>query len=129
MVHHKSTNPSPLTAYAFHPLEAIIQIGIYPLLAFTVPLYDPALKMFLVYQIYNNIYGHSGFELYPKGFHKHWLGKWIYTSVAHNLHHKKFVGNYGLHFLFWDRIMGTLRKEYDKTYELSTQKSIMPTKE
>lgn len=28
LVHHKSTNPSPWAAYAFHPLEAIVEVGI-----------------------------------------------------------------------------------------------------
>ena len=129
LVHHKSTNPSPWTSYAFHPLEAIIEVGIYPLLAFTLPLYKPVLVIFGLFEISYSIYGHLGFELFPKGFHKHWLGKWVNTSVAHNLHHKKFDGNYGLYFLFWDRIMGTIRMEYDKTYELSTQKTTMPTEE
>ena len=92
LVHHKSTNPSPWTAYAFHPFEAIIEVGIHPFLAFTIPLYAPALGMFFLFQILYNVYGHLGFEIYPKGFHKHWLGKWINTSVAHNLHHKKFDG-------------------------------------
>lgn len=36
-VHHLSTNPSPWTAYAFHPLEAIIEAGIIPVIAFTLP--------------------------------------------------------------------------------------------
>jgi lathosterol oxidase len=122
LVHHKSTNPSPWTAYAFHPLEAIIEVGIHPLLAFTLPIYTPALGLFFLFQITYNVYGHLGFELYPKGFHKHWFGKWVNTSVAHNLHHKKFDGNYGLYLLFWDRMMGTLRKDYNETFELSTQK-------
>ena len=26
LVHHKSTNPSPWAAYAFHPLEAIVEV-------------------------------------------------------------------------------------------------------
>jgi len=124
LVHHKSTNPSPWTAYAFHPFEAIIEVGIHPFLAFTIPLYAPALGMFFLFQILYNVYGHLGFEIYPKGFHKHWFGKWINTSVAHNLHHKKFDGNYGLYLLFWDRIMGTLRKDYDETFESVIQNSI-----
>lgn len=123
LVHHKSTNPSPWTAYAFHPLEALIEVGIHPLIAFTLPIYTPALGLFFLFQIFYNVYGHLGFELYPKGFHNHWFGKWINTSVAHNLHHKKFDGNYGLYLLFWDRMMGTLRKDYDETFVLSTQKS------
>ena len=36
-VHHLSTNPSPWTAYAFHPLEAILEAGIIPLIAFSLP--------------------------------------------------------------------------------------------
>ena len=28
LVHHKSTNPSPWAAYAFHPLEAVIEASI-----------------------------------------------------------------------------------------------------
>jgi sterol desaturase/sphingolipid hydroxylase (fatty acid hydroxylase superfamily) len=33
--------------------------------------------------------------------------------VYHNLHHERFNGNYGLYFTFWDRLMGTLRKDND----------------
>ena len=65
-----------------------------------------------------------GFEIYPKGFQRHWLGRWINTSVAHNLHHKKFDGNYGLYLLFWDRLMGTLRKETGEVFESTTKKII-----
>lgn len=120
LVHHKSTNPSPWTAYAFHPLEAVVEVGILPLIAFTLPVHGPSIGIFFLFQIAYNVYGHLGFELYPKNFHKHWLGKWVNTSVAHNLHHEKFHGNYGLYFLFWDRMMGTLRTDYDATYEKTT---------
>ncbi|MBM3455236.1 MAG: sterol desaturase, partial [Bacteroidetes bacterium] len=27
------------------------------------------------------------------------------------------TGNYGLYFLFWDRLMGTLRTEYDSSFD------------
>jgi sterol desaturase/sphingolipid hydroxylase (fatty acid hydroxylase superfamily) len=29
LVHHRSTNPSPWAAYAFHPLEAFLEVGIF----------------------------------------------------------------------------------------------------
>jgi sterol desaturase/sphingolipid hydroxylase (fatty acid hydroxylase superfamily) len=64
-----------------------------------------------------NIYGHLGWELYPKNFHKTQIGRWINTSVCHNQHHQYFKGNYSLYFLFWDRWMGTLREDYDAQYE------------
>jgi Delta7-sterol 5-desaturase len=117
LIHHKSTNPSPFTAYAFHPLEAVIEAGIAPLIAFTLPVHRVAFMIFMLFQILYNVYGHLGYELYGKRFHKTRIGRWINTGTAHNMHHKFFKGNYGLYLLFWDRIMGTLRKDYDKVYE------------
>ncbi|WP_245811227.1 sterol desaturase family protein [Ekhidna lutea] len=117
--HHQSTNPSPWAAYAFHPIEAFVEASIIFPIAFIIPFHRTALLAFLVFMIVYNVYGHLGYELYPKGFNKHWLGKWINTSVNHNQHHKQFTGNYGLYFLFWDRIMGTIRSDYDDAYQHS----------
>jgi sterol desaturase/sphingolipid hydroxylase (fatty acid hydroxylase superfamily) len=117
LVHHKSTNPSPFAAYAFHPLEAIFEAGIFLVFVFTIPVHFYHLLFFFLFMILYNVYGHLGWELYPKGFSKHWLGKWINTSVNHNQHHQYFKGNYGLYFLFWDRLMGTIREDYDERFE------------
>ena len=67
-----------------------------------------------------NVYGHLGFEIYPKGLNKHWLGRWMNTSVNHNMHHQFFKGNYGLYFTFWDRVMNTLDKDYENNFERIT---------
>ena len=120
LVHHKSTNPSPWTAYAFHPFEAFLEALIIPIIAFTIPTHIGAIGLFFLFQIVYNVYGHLGFELYPSGFHKTWIGRYINTSVAHNLHHDKYHGNYGLYFLFWDRLLGTMRSDYDETFEKTT---------
>ncbi len=122
LVHHTSTNPTPWTSYSFHFLESIIEAGIIFVIAFTLPVHKSALILFLLLQFIYNVYGHLGFELYPKNFHKTFIGKWINTSVAHNMHHKYFTGNYGLYFLFWDRLMGTLNPSYDDTFEHTTSK-------
>lgn len=124
LIHHKSTNPTPLAAYAFHPLEAIVNAGIFILLLFIMPLHDYHLIVFFISSLIYNVYGHLGFELYPKGFSKNWFGKWINTSVNHNMHHQYFNGNYGLYFTLWDRIMGTLRPEYDEHFEEVKQRNI-----
>jgi sterol desaturase/sphingolipid hydroxylase (fatty acid hydroxylase superfamily) len=123
LIHHKSTNPSPWTSYAFHPLEAVIEAGIIPLIAFTLPVQRSAMALFLLFQFIYNVYGHLGYELYPRNFHRSWIGRWINTSVCHNLHHKRFKGNYGLYFLWWDRWMGTLREDYDPTFEATTSRA------
>ena len=64
-----------------------------------------------------NVYGHLGYELFPKAFNMHPIGRWLNTSVNHNQHHKKFTGNYGLYFLFWDRWLGTIRDDYNREYQ------------
>ena len=117
LVHHQSTNPSPWAAYAFHPLEAFVEAGIVVVFLFTIPIHRTHLMIFFLMMIVYNVYGHLGYELYPKGFSKNRIGKWINTSINHNQHHQYFKGNYGLYFLFWDRVFGTIREDYDEKFE------------
>ena len=122
LTHHKSVNPSPWAAFAFSLPEAIIEAGIFVVLLFIMPLCKWHLLFFFLVQMIYNVYGHLGWELYPKGFHKSRIGKWINTSVNHNLHHHYFKGNYGLYFLWWDRFFGTIREDYDTNFEEITNR-------
>ena len=117
LVHHYSTNPSPWAAYAFHPLEAIVEQGIVIIFYFTIPIHITHLAIFFLFSIIYNVYGHLGYELYPRGFNKTLIGKWINTSTNHNQHHQYFKGNYGLYTLIWDRVFGTIRSDYDQQFE------------
>jgi sterol desaturase/sphingolipid hydroxylase (fatty acid hydroxylase superfamily) len=120
IIHHKSTNPSPWASFAFNPTEAVVESGIIYLFAFTIPIHYLHIFAFLIFMTAYNVYGHLGFELYPHGFNKHWLGRWFNTSVNHNMHHQYFKGNYGLYFTFWDRVMKTLREDYDERFDTVT---------
>lgn len=111
LVHHKSVNPSPWCAYSFHPLEAVVEAGILPLALFLIPLHPIALFAFITLMLWFNVYGHLGYELFPRKLYEHPLGRWLNSSVYHNQHHERFTGNYGLYFTFWDRWMGTLRTD------------------
>lgn len=122
LVHHRSTNPSPWAAYAFHPLEAIVESGVFLVFLFTIPVNAIQLFVFFLFMIVYNVYGHLGYEIYPPYFNTHPIGRWINTSVSHNQHHQFFTGNYGLYFTFWDRLMGTLRKDYDEQFVAATSK-------
>jgi lathosterol oxidase len=126
LVHHRSVNPSPWSAYAFHPLEAFTESLIFVIFLFTIPINTWHLFIFFLLSLMYNVYGHLGFELYPAGFHRHWLGRWVNTSVCHNQHHRHFKGNYGLYFLFWDRMMGTLREDYDAAFSEVQMRSKSP---
>ncbi len=117
LFHHKSTNPSPWAAFAFHPLEAIVEAGIVVVFLYTIPIMQIHLLLFFLFMMLYNVYGHLGWELYPKNFQRTIIGKWINTSVNHNQHHQYFKGNYGLYFLWWDRWMGTIREDYEQKFD------------
>jgi Delta7-sterol 5-desaturase len=118
-VHHQSTNPSPWASFSFQPMEAIVEAGIFIIFAFSIPIHFYVLIAFLLFMTAYNVYGHLGWELYPKKFEKSSFGKWINTSISHNLHHQYFKGNYGLYFMFWDRWMGTVSKNYAEKFEIT----------
>ena len=105
--HHKFSNPTPWAAFAFDPLEALIQAVYFPILVFIIPLHWSALAFFLLYMIIMNVIGHLGYEVFSQKFRFGWIGKWSNTATNHNLHHLKSNCNYGLYFRFWDIYMKT----------------------
>jgi len=117
LVHHQSVNPSPWTSYSFHFLEAIAEGGVLVVITMLMPMHPLTILLFTVTGFMINVYGHLGYELAPKGFRNTWAFEVLNTSVHHNLHHKKFRGNYGLYFRVWDRVMGTEHPDYVKEYD------------
>jgi sterol desaturase/sphingolipid hydroxylase (fatty acid hydroxylase superfamily) len=117
LVHHKSNNPTPFAAYSFHPLEAVVEAGIIPLAVLIMPVHSGALFIFITFSFIMNVLGHSGYEIYFKGFTKHPLTWWNNTSTHHNMHHKYVNWNFGLYFNLWDRIMGTNHPKYFEFYD------------
>jgi sterol desaturase/sphingolipid hydroxylase (fatty acid hydroxylase superfamily) len=115
--HHLSTNPTPFAAYAFHPLEAFIEVGIIPIIAFTIPHHTSAITIFGLYSLLLNVMGHLGYELFPKGFASHRIFRWHNTSTHHNMHHRLVKCNYGLYFNFWDRVMHTNHPDYEESFD------------
>ena len=65
----------------------------------------------------NNVLGHLGYEVYPKGWVKFPLLKFKTASIHHNMHHQLFNGNYALYFTWWDKWMGTEFKDYETRHE------------
>jgi lathosterol oxidase len=118
LVHHKSTNPSPWAAFAFHPLESIVEAGILPVLVFVMPSQQYAVLIFFLISTVINVYGRLGYEIYPAWLVKSKVGKWLNTSVSHNMHHKYFNGNYSFYTRFWDVLMGTMHPDYDKSLDV-----------
>nr|OCA01232.1 Fatty acid hydroxylase family protein [Leptospira interrogans serovar Copenhageni/Icterohaemorrhagiae] len=64
LAHHKSINPSPWAAFSFHPLEAIIEAGIVPIVSFVLPLHPGVMIVFFVYMTSLNVLGHLSYEFF-----------------------------------------------------------------
>ncbi len=119
-VHHRSRNPSPWAAYAFHPLEALINGLVTPLALLVVPLHWSVLLLFSLHQIARNAHGHAAVETMPRGFVRHWLGRHFTTTTHHHLHHETASGHYGLWFTWWDRWLRTERADYRARFDAAT---------
>lgn len=116
-VHHESTDPSPLTAFAFHPSEAIVENVMAFILPFLMPLHFGVILAWQVFDMFNNVLGHLGYEAYPQGWTKLPVLKYKTASTHHNMHHQLFNGNYALYFTWWDKWMGTEFKDYETRHE------------
>lgn len=112
--HHRSTNPTPLTSLSFDLIEGVLEFAFIPMVIFIIPMhtsmFNICIGMFMLY----NIYAHLGYELFPSWLLETKWGKWINTSVAHNMHHRYFNCNYSYYFMFWDRMMGTVHPKYEE---------------
>ena len=116
-VHHRSRNPSPWAAYSFHPLEALIQAAILPILVFTIPLHGVTIVLFLTYVMVLNVLGHLGYELFSKTWARSHLTNWHNTATHHTQHHQTFKYNFSLYFNWWDKWLGTNHPQYMEYYD------------
>lgn len=129
-LHHRSHNPSPWAAYAFAPSEAVVEGLFLTIASFVLPLHPGAIMLFILHQIFRNALGHSGFEIFPASWQRHPVVKWINTTSHHHLHHSKGRGNYGLYFLWWDRLMGTEHPDSAATFaRASAARAAVPAAE
>jgi Delta7-sterol 5-desaturase len=120
--HHLSTNPTPWAAFAFSPLEALIQVAIFPLAITVMPMHPLAFGTFMLWQMTFNVIGHTGYEYNRRKFMDSWVRYIINTPTNHAMHHEKIRGNYGLYFNFWDRLMGTNHAEYEARFREVTSR-------
>jgi sterol desaturase/sphingolipid hydroxylase (fatty acid hydroxylase superfamily) len=101
-VHHRFHSPTPWAAFALHPLESVVSLGIIPIIIFCIPYHPYALLCFVTYMTGYNAYIHLGYRIRGRS-----RGTIRNTTEDHDYHHKKGHGNYGLYFSLWDRMMGT----------------------
>ena len=120
-VHHKSTNPTPLAAFSFHPLEAVLEVLGFVVMMSVVPMHPVAFLIVSTVMIVMNVTGHLGYELFPASWQHHPVMKFANTSTSHNQHHRTYRYNYGLYTLIWDRLFGTLHPKYERTFKAASR--------
>ena len=109
IVHHHSTNPSPLATFAFHPIEGIMLAGFNVAFVFLVPTYFFAFGAYQVAAIAFNLNGHLGADILPQSWRAKPLLKYLNRADIHGDHHRFFNWNYAPFFTHWDHWMGTYR--------------------
>jgi Delta7-sterol 5-desaturase len=106
-VHHDSNITSPFTAFSFHPLEGLLQAIVLPITLIILPMHPSVILIQLTIMTFSSVINHLDIEIYPQGFNRHFIGRWLIGATHHSLHHKQFRYNYGLYFTFWDKIRKT----------------------
>jgi Delta7-sterol 5-desaturase len=119
-VHHDSNITSPWTAFSFHPLEGVLQAIFLPLLLLVLPMHLYVILVQLTIMTFSSVINHLDIEIYPKGFHRNFFGRWLIGASHHSLHHKQFRFNYGLYFTFWDKWKKTESPQFEKLFEEKT---------
>ncbi|PSB00330.1 sterol desaturase family protein [Merismopedia glauca CCAP 1448/3] len=114
--HHRSSEPTPWTSFAFDPPEALIHSLFLIAVVFLIPLHLIALIAVLMTMTIWAVLNHLGLELFPDSVLSQWFGKWLIGPKHHSRHHHKYRVHYGLYFTFWDWIL----KTHDPSYKSNT---------
>lgn len=105
--HHRSRDPSAFASFAFDPAEAVATAWFLPALALVVPIHWAVALVLLNLMTLAAVLNHAGREVWPEAWLSRAPLRWFITASHHDAHHKRFNGNYGLYFQFWDRVGGT----------------------
>lgn len=109
--HHLSVAPTQWAAYSFSTGEALAQATFLPLYLLVIPTHTSVLFIWMAHQVLRNVAGHCGVELVPRQWLAGWWGRWLTTTLHHDMHHAH-GHNYGLYFTWWDRWCRTEHPEY-----------------
>jgi Delta7-sterol 5-desaturase len=127
-IHHFSTSPNMLTTLSVNPIESLINGGFVPLfltvMGFIHPVHENAMALITPTNIIMGLYVHSGYELFPRWWNKSWATKWFITATFHDQHHRYFNWNFGGYTTIWDRICGTMRKNFEADFDRTKTRNI-----
>jgi sterol desaturase/sphingolipid hydroxylase (fatty acid hydroxylase superfamily) len=119
-LHHEFDRPHVLTLFVVHPIETF---G-FGLLWLAVLLVYPSswlgIALYVTINLAAGVLGHLGVEPFPRWWTRIPVARHIGTSTFHAQHHQDVHHNFGFYTVVWDRLLGTLSTEYDRSFR-STQ--------
>lgn len=125
--HHRYNSPRPLSLFVLHPLEVI---GFGGLWIIVITVYSSSIEGILVYLSFNlafGLVGHLGVEPMPGGWVRLPAIGQLSTSTFHAEHHMDRETNYGFYLLVWDRLFGTLSRQYAGDFARATAGNQAPS--
>lgn len=114
--HHRYERTRPLTLFALNPLENLAFGALW--LTF-ISVYEASWMGMSAYLFLNVLFGavgHLGVEPLPKSWSRKPMLKYIAGASFHAQHHQGMGHNFGFYTLIWDRLLGTLRPDYERHY-------------
>lgn len=85
--HHLSLAPTPWTAHSFPAAEALVQALYLPVVLLVAPAHQAVIFLRMIWMALRNVMGHSGVELLPRSWLAGWWGRWLTTTLHHEMHH------------------------------------------
>ncbi|MEM0907303.1 MAG: sterol desaturase family protein [Pseudomonadota bacterium] len=120
ILHHQSVAPTVWSNYSDTVFDAFTQQSFFLVMPLIAPFPPAVFIAHRTFDHFNGMVGHSGFEIAAGTTSR---TPWPLASVSfHDMHHSTFNYNYANHFSVWDRMMGTLHPQYDKSVEAIEEK-------
>lgn len=110
--HHRSVAPTVWSNYSDTIVDAFAMQSYYLWAPLLLPIPPAVLVAHRVYDHFNGMIGHSGFEFAASKWTR--IPSPMVCTLFHDQHHSHFHYNFANFFSFWDRVMGTLHNDYDR---------------
>lgn len=111
-LHHEFDRPRPLTLFILNPLENLAFGGLWLAVVSVYPASWLGMSIYLTLNVLFGTMGHLGVEPFPRWWGRVPILRYVGGSTFHARHHQDLGCNFGFYTLVWDRLFGTLRKDY-----------------
>ncbi len=114
-LHHRYDRPRPLTLFILNPVENLSFGMLWLVVIIVYPASWLGMSVYLVLNVLFGTVGHLGVEPLPGWWAHTPILRYVAGSTFHARHHQDLECNFGFYTLIWDRLFGTLRKDYFTT--------------